>query len=138
MHWSEIQFDPPSRVLRQFAGLWVVFFLGLAAWQGAVRDRTHLAYALAALALSVGPLGLFEPRFIRPVYVAWMVLAFPIGWVVSRLILGLLFFGIVTPVGLVLRLTGRDPLLLRPVRGADSYWRARSATHDVRRYFRQF
>ena len=34
MQWSDIQFDPPRKTLRQFAGLWLVFFGGLALWQG--------------------------------------------------------------------------------------------------------
>ena len=33
MHWSDIQFDPPRKVLRQFAGLWLLFFGGLALWE---------------------------------------------------------------------------------------------------------
>ena len=87
MQWSDIQFRPPAKTLRQFAGLWLVCFSGLAAWEGFVRGHANLAVALATLALTIGPLGLAWPRFIRPVFVAWMVLAFPIGWTVSQLIL---------------------------------------------------
>ena len=39
-----------------------------------------------------------------------MVLAFPIGWTVSQVILLLMFYGLFTPIGLVFRLIGRDPL----------------------------
>ena len=78
---------PPTKTLRQFAGLWLVFFGGLAAWQGFVRRHATLAIVLAVLALTIGPLGLLWPRLIRPVFVAWMVLAFPIGWTVSQLML---------------------------------------------------
>ena len=40
MQWSDIQFDPPRKTLRQFAGLWLVFFGGMAIWQALVRGRT--------------------------------------------------------------------------------------------------
>ena len=42
MQWSDIQFHPPLKTLRQFAGLWLVFFGGLAAWQGIVLGTRHL------------------------------------------------------------------------------------------------
>ena len=43
-----------------------------------------------------------------------MVLAFPIGWTVSQVMLALMFFGLFTPIGLVFRLIGRDPLQPHP------------------------
>ena len=53
----------------------------------------------------------------RLIYVGWMVLAFPIGWTVSQVMLALMFFGLFTPIGLVFRLIGRDPLQrTRPAR----------------------
>ena len=58
----------------------------------------------------IGLLGLLWPRVIRPVYVGWMVLAFPIGWTVSQAMLAVMFYGLFTPIGLLFRLIGRDPL----------------------------
>ena len=43
MQWSDIQFHPPIKTLRQFAGLWLVFFGGLAIWQGTVSGHSTLA-----------------------------------------------------------------------------------------------
>jgi hypothetical protein len=138
MRWSDIPFSPSSRLLRQFAGLWLVFFGGVAAWQGIVRGRIGLAVALAVLAVVVGGLGLIRPALVRPIFVGWMVLAFPIGWVVSLVLLGLVYYGLFLPIGLIFRLTGRDALQLRPGSGATTYWTPRTAPADVRRYFRQF
>ena len=45
MQWSDIQFRPPAKTLRQFAGLWLVCFSGLAAWEGFVRGHANLAVA---------------------------------------------------------------------------------------------
>jgi hypothetical protein len=138
MRWSDIPWAPASRTLRQFAGLWLGFFLALAAWQGFRHERWALAVALALLALTAGPLGLLWPRLIRPVYVTWMVLAFPIGWLVTHLVLIGLFYGLMTPVGWVMRLTGRDLLALRRPAGRESYWTLRHPVTETRRYFRQF
>src|SRR5208283_2602139 len=110
MQWSDIQFHPPSKTLRQFACMWLACFGGLAAWEGIVREHTNLAAALAVLALTVGPVGMIWPQTLRPIYVAWMVLAFPIGWTISQIILALLFYGLFTPIGLIFRIIGRDPL----------------------------
>ena len=138
MTWSDVNFAPPARTLRQFAGLWLLFFAGLAAARGLRDGLTALALGLAALALTVGPLGLWRPALVRPVYVAATLLTFPLGWVMSRLLLATLYYGVFTPLGLLLRLLGRDALRLRPCPQEASYWVAKPAPPDVSRYFRQF
>ena len=62
MRWSDIPFDPPRKTLRQFAGLWLVFFGGMALWQALVKGHTSLGLSLAALALMVGLAGLDSAR----------------------------------------------------------------------------
>jgi hypothetical protein len=138
MRWYDIPRNPETRTLRQFAGLCLLIFGGLAVWNGVVHHRPVVAGVFAVLALGIGVPGLVAPRVVRPVFVGWMVLAFPIGWVVSHITLALLFYGLFTPIGLVMRLAGRDPLCLRPGPTTESYWTPRAAPADVRRYFRQY
>ena len=138
MQWSDLPLNPSRRTLRQFAGLWIVFFGALACWQGFGRGRVGVAVALALLAVAVGALGLARPRLIRPIFVGWMVAAYPIGWVISRLLTAVLYYGLFTPVGLLFRLAGRDPLMLRRRADLPSYWLPRPATTDARRYLREF
>jgi hypothetical protein len=138
MLWSDMPWSPSSRMLRQFAGLWIVFFAGLGAYQTCLREHTALGLALLGLAITVGPLGLLYPAAIRPIFVGWMVLAFPIGWVVSHVVLACLYFGLFTPVALYFRLIGRDVLCRGHRPGQASYWAARPAVTDMRSYFRQF
>ena len=138
MRWSDIPFHPSRATLRQFAGLWLVFFGGLALWQGLVRGQTGLATLCAVLALTIGPLGLIRPGWIRPIYVGWMVLAFPIGWTISQVMLALMFFGLFAPIGLVFRLLGRDPLHRTRRPGVESYWTPKPAPAGPKSYFRQF
>jgi hypothetical protein len=138
MRWSDIRFDPPARTLRQFAGLWLVVFLGLACWQGLVKENSGSGLLLAGLALAVGPLGLIKPQFIRPIFVGALIASFPIGWVVSRVLLAVLFYGLFTPLGLCFRLLGRDPLQLRRPRGKETYFLPKGLATDPGSYFNQF
>src|SRR5262245_37443513 len=128
---------PSDRMLRQFAALWILFF-GAIAWRAFARQQMVLAEVLAVAALTVGPLGLAWPRLIKPIFVTWMMVAFPIGWTVSRIVLGALFYGLFTPLALVFRLMGRDELALRPKPGPGSYWSAKPTMTDKSRYLRQF
>jgi hypothetical protein len=136
MTWSDVTAPPSPRKLREFAAVFVLFFVSLAgwrAWHGIVDGRTE---ALAALGLVVGGAGLLYPPAIRLVYTAWMIAAFPIGWTVSRLMLVVVFYLVFTPVALVFRLMGRDALRLKR-RPAGSYWTPRPAPGNVKEYFRQ-
>jgi hypothetical protein len=137
MQWADVS-SPSLKTLRQFAWLWAVVFAALTCWQGFKNGNRGIALALAGLAVSVGPLGLWKPRAVRPVYVGWMVLAFPLGWVVSRLLLAAIFYGVFTPLGLWFRLMSRDVLRRRPRPGQSSYWSPRAMPNDLRSYFRQF
>ena len=65
----------------------------------------------------------------RPIYVGWMVLAFPIGWTVSQAMLALMFYGLFTPIGLLFRLIGRDPLQLSRRSGLETYWTPKPVDH---------
>jgi Saxitoxin biosynthesis operon protein SxtJ len=138
MQWTDIRFDPPRATLRQFAGLCLVVFGGMALWEGWVRGHFGRASVLAILALAIGPLGLARPEWIRWFYIGWMVLAFPIGWTVSQVLLAVLFYGLFTPIGLIFKLIGRDPLHRARRPDLKSYWTAKPTPVDLRRYFKQF
>ena len=138
MRWSDIQFDPPRRMLRQFAGLWLLCFGAMAIWEILGRGRTGLGTIFAILALTIGPMGLIRPAWMRFIYVGWTVLAFPIGWTVSLILLATIFYGIFAPIALVFRLLGRDALQLLRRPELESYWIPKPVPSDLRRYFKQF
>ena len=136
MNWSDIPRHPSRRTLRQFAGL----SLGTFGVLGAVKlaaGQTTTGTALLALGLGLGVLGLSFPALLRPVFVAWVVAVFPVGWGVSRVVLGLLFYGVFVPLGLCFRLAGRDALRLRR-RAASSYWQVKPTAAGPAAYYRQF
>jgi hypothetical protein len=78
------------------------------------------------------------PATIRWIYVGCMIAAFPVGWVVSQVMLAVLFYVMITPVALLFRWRGRDSLHRAPARGRASYWTEKSQPEDLRRYFRQY
>lgn len=65
------------------------------------------------VSLAFAAVALLRPAWLGPIHRAWMVFAHGLGWLNSRLILGLTFFLIITPIGILLRLFGRDPLCRR-------------------------
>jgi len=63
---------------------------------------------LAALALWVP--AIYRPLWITPIYRAWMAVAHVLNWFMTRLLLGLVFYVVIWPLGIILKLTGKDPL----------------------------
>ena len=131
-------FNPTDRMLRQFAAISIVFFGAIAARQEFHHHRHGLAIVFAVLAATIGPLGLAWPRVIKPVFIGWMALAHPIGWTVSRIVLGVIFYGLFTPVAWVFRLIGRDELALKSQPTAATYWRPKPGAVEQSQYLRQF
>ena len=132
-----IQWNPSTKQLRQFAGIWFPAFCALVGWSIGQKtghwSEVEIGWVLAGL-LSVG--GLVLPVLIRPIFVGLILLTFPIGWVVSHLLLGLIFYGVVTPMGLILRIRGHDPLQLKKP-GGNSVWKTSVGKTDATRYLRQ-
>jgi hypothetical protein len=137
MTWSQIPKDPSHRILRQFSAAWIVVFGLFASMQMWRHHHPQAALVLAIVAL-VGFAGLIHPRLMRWVFVAASVAAFPIGWIVTHLILGILFYLVLTPLALFFRVKGRDALKLRRPPAEGTLWEARESDGDPARYLRQF
>ena len=138
MRWSDLPVNPSRRMLRQFAGLWMLFFGALSVWNWTTLDRPTVAAAFLVMALTVGPAGLLFPAELRPIFVAWLVLAFPIGWLISKVFLALMFWGVLTPIGMLFRLAGRDLLQRRRPAEATTYWKPKPQAQGLGSYFREF
>ncbi len=125
----EINWKPGPRELRSFGWSMLIGFgvLGLlfllpppGAWW---RSDPTLALVLWGFGALSGGLSLGGSKAALPFYFLWMGIAWLCGNTVSRLLLVFLYYGIVTPIGVVLRLAGRDSLSLRRPSGRASYWR---------------
>ncbi len=111
---------------------------GLVAWWLYGKGYSTLAMSLVGLSLLVAIVGFVKPRLTAPLYAAWMLAAFPIGWVMSYVMASLVYFLVVTPIGLCRRLFGRDPMGRKFDPDATTYWSETPETDDPKRYFRQF
>ncbi len=132
------QLKTGPRELRHFGLLvgGVLTLLGLWFWwRGKARYPCFLAPGILLMIL-----GAVFPRALRSVYIGWMALALALGWIGSNVLLTLFFYFIVTPIGLVARLTGTDFLHRRFDSRAKSYWvmRDRAASKQKRNYEQQF
>lgn len=100
----------------------------VAAWN-LYRGRAAYVVVFGALAAALVLAGLFLPPVARRFHVLWMKLAAALGYVNSRVLLTVMFYGIFAPYGFVSRLFGRDPLRRRGAR-LDSHWTTRKTTRQ--------
>jgi hypothetical protein len=118
---------------RKTASLVASVLLLFAAWQF-YRGRTAVFYVLAGLGGLLLFVGLLVPSAARRFHAGWMRAAAALGYVNSRVLLSLIYFGVFTPYRLASRLAGRDPLRRRG-RPRDSYWVERERTRQPKEQF---
>ena len=82
---------------------------------------------------------LILPVILKPFYFAWMTFAVILGWIMTRVILSLIFYGIITPIGLFSRLVGKEFLNLKLNKTENTYWNHRRK-HSLKKanYKKQF
>lgn len=137
MRFQDINRTPSAIMLRQFGWLAAVIFVALAAYHYGIHHRWLLGTILVVLGTVFGVIGTLKPKWLGPVFVTWMIVAFPIGWVISHLILLFIFYGCFLPLGWLLRLRRYDPLRLKRPESS-TYWQDRPANNDMRRYLKQY
>jgi hypothetical protein len=123
--------------LRKFAvtlfsamGVLGAFFI----WQE--RDIGFVLWGIGSVALLaawVCPMGL------KPVYTYWMKLAIVLGFISSHVILALVYYLVLTPMGLVMRVLGKNPMPLQPDENTQSYWiKKHRGKYDRQRYEKMY
>lgn len=143
----EIDWKPSDKKLRQFGVIALVGFgvLALFAHQewllfsgGLGEARITVAAALAGVGVLSLVIGLVFPKGNKPLFLLLTLVSLPIGFVMSYVILSTLFFLVIAPVGLLLRLTGRDPMERGFRRDLQTHWVDASRARPKESYFRQF
>ena len=101
--------------------------------------RAHqVTYSLWAVAAVSSALAWTMPMVLLRPYQAATAISLPIGFVVSYVVLGILFYLVLTPLALVFRMIGRDMLARSFDRSASTYWVRRPPVTDITSYYRQF
>lgn len=142
--FKEVNWSPDTAARRAFAkslmiGLPVVavVFAVLRWLKTGVWDSASTVI-FGGTGFAVGALFYALPAIVRPFYVVWYALACCVGLVVGNVLLGLVFYVLVTGIGLVKRLGGRQAIRKSPDLQASTYWVAAPPAPDAKRYYRQF
>jgi len=120
MNSQASQTETPLKQLRQFGWLMGGVFGIITFWPLVFRGEGIRIWAFI-IAGVFGLLGTVFPNGLKPVYRAWMIFGEKIGWLNSRILLGLLFYGMVTPISWLMRLLGKRPLQLEFDPKAETY-----------------
>ena len=107
----------------------VPFFVLAALWVW--RGHAILPALFGGLAVILSGFALFAPELLEPVHRVWMGAAHILGWFNTRVIMGVVYFLVMTPTGIIMRLVGRDPLDRR-LMDRPSYWVKRMEYRDPR------
>ncbi len=128
-----------ARSLRKFALVIAGAMLVLAALVFSFGAHPQRAYWLTATAAVWSAVGLPFPKLLKPLHTGWMAFALTIGWIMSRIFLTILFFLVITPIGLLMRIFGKALLQQKIEPERKSYWLKRDRSDGGNeRYERQF
>ena len=145
---TRINWHPNPGQLRTFGLTSLVIFgaLGTLVWYRqtflhfdlGAESSLALATGMWTVAAVSGLLALVAPRMLRPFFLVLSVITYPIGYVVSHLVLIVVFYGVLTPIGVALRVFRGDFLGREIDRDRLSYWIERPKVRDMKRYLRQY
>ena len=123
--------------LRSFGVIIGIIFLLVAGFLF-YREKESFQIFLYIAGAFIG-FGLIIPIILKPIYIVWMTFAVILGWFMTRVILSLLFYVIITPIGVVLRIFGKDFLELKKQSVQGSYWNQRDSNLEKNQnYEKQF
>ena len=134
----EMNWRPSPRELRVFAVVQLVAAAVIAWLLHRRLGWDTAAIGLIGTSLIALVVGMASPSVLRPLFVGWMLAAFPLGWAMSHVMLASVYYFVLTPIGLLLRLGGRDSLQLKQRPDANTFWVERKQSAKSSRYFQQF
>ena len=143
MSLVKLNWKPSPKELRQFGAIFGSGFLliGLVKyfwiWDWLFERNEKLGLIFILIGIVGGAIGLTGTKLALPLYWVWMGVAFVLGNIMSRVVITLIYYGLITPMSFVARLLGRDKLQLKK-RAVQSYWQDISLPHEPEKYERQF
>jgi hypothetical protein len=125
-----------SKQLRAFGLIVGGMFVAIGVWPILWRGEELRLWA-CGLAVVLGLPALFSPGLLHPVYRVWMVMGEVLGQINTTIILGVMFYGLFTPIRVVMRLRGKDPMCRRFEPDLETYRvvrQARPSSHMMRQF----
>ena len=104
--------ETETRQLRSFGLIVGGIFALIGLWRGVFGGGPVRLWALVAAILLILP-ALIYPRILLPLQRVWMVIGHALGWINTRIILGIVFYLLIAPIGMIMRLFGRDTMRRR-------------------------
>jgi hypothetical protein len=139
MSLIEINWYPKRNELRNFAITALVASLIIACLLYVLKGvKVQWAVIIVAAGFGIFLSSFVSHKLTRIMYLGLILVTFPIGWTISMILLTAFYFLLLTPLGLLFRLLGRDPLCRRFDPAAKSYWLNRRETDSLDRYFHQY
>ena len=119
---------------RSFGFLFFIVFLAISLWP--LKSQEDLRLWAFILALIFFVLGILNSKFLTPLNKLWMKFGIFLGSIVSPFVMGVVFFMVVTPVGLIMRFLGKDLLRIKKSKFVSTYWISREKQNNTMK--RQF
>ena len=119
---------------RSFGLLFFIVFLAISLWP--LKSQEDLRLWAFILALIFFVLGVLNSKFLTPLNKLWMKFGIFLGSIVSPFVMGVVFFMVVTPVGLIMRSLGKDLLRIKKSKFVSTYWISREKQNNTMK--RQF
>ena len=119
---------------RSFGLLFFIVFLAISLWPLKSQEDLRLWAFIIALIFFV--LGILNSKFLTPLNKLWMKFGIFLGSIISPFVMGVVFFMVVTPVGLIMRFLGKDLLRIKKSKFVSTYWISREKQNNTMK--RQF
>ena len=119
---------------RSFGFLFFVVFFVISLWP--LKSQGDLRLWAFILSLVFLVLGVLNSKFLTPLNKLWFKFGILLGSIVSPIIMGIVYFLVVTPTGILMRLSGKNLLHMKKIKGVSTYWTKREKQHNTMK--RQF
>jgi hypothetical protein len=134
---GRINWHPTRRDLRYFA-VTLAIVVALFAMLLILTGKSHISGWFAAIGLVMSAVCYSIPAIGRIVYLPWMAVTYVLGCIISPIVTAIIFYLLVTPIGLVNRLMGKDRLRLKKPQDVSSYFVNHTDPMDKDSFRRQF
>ena len=119
---------------RSFGFLFFIVFLAISLWP--LKSQGDLRLWAFILSLIFLVLGVLNSKFLTPLNKLWCKFGIFLGSIVSPVVMGIVFFIVVTPIGLIMRFLGKDLLRIKKSKFVSTYWISREKQNNTMK--RQF
>ena len=114
---------------RNFGLVFFLVFLIVALWP--LKSEENIKLWSLALSIIFFILGILNSKLLTPLQRMWFKFGIFLGAIVSPIVMGMIYFLVVTPIGLFMRFLGKDLLKTNKVKSTSTYWIKRDKKHST-------